>query len=145
MKNITKSKDKNTEVKSKKTVAKNPTVANPKLKAKKLKQKLFITTFIKNRCMIASTCEEMGITSKCYYEWLSDEEFADAINDAIEKLHDRIENVLYEKIEKEKDTTSLIFWLKTKGKKRGYIEKQQLEVNGNVNVKILNIDPFDLK
>lgn len=143
MKKIAKTKDKSTEVKSKKNTVKNPTVANPKLKAKKIKQKLFISTFIKNKCMIASTCEDMGITLKCYYEWLGDEEFADAINESIEKMQDRIEKVLYDKIEKEKDTTALIFYLKTKGKKRGYVEKQQLDVNASVNVQILQNDPIE--
>lgn len=141
MKNLDGAKDTKAVRKGKKSDAKKP--VHKLTAAKKQKQKIFIASFIKHRCMVTSTCEDCGIAVKTYYEWMKDEEFADAINDAIERLQDRIENVLYEKIEKEKDTTALIFYLKTKGKKRGYVEKQQLDVNANVNVQILNIDPID--
>lgn len=141
MKNLDETKDTKAVRKSKKIDAKKP--VHKLTAAKKQKQKIFIASFIKHRCMVTSTCEDCGIAVKTYYEWIKEEEFADAINDSIEKLQDRIENVLYEKIEKEKDTTALIFYLKTKGKKRGYIEKQQLDVNANVNVQILQNDPIE--
>ena len=40
---------------------------------------------------------------------------------------DLAESKLMENIE-DNDNTSIIFFLKTKGKKRGYIEKQEVEV-----------------
>ena len=40
----------------------------------------------------------------------------------------KILNKLLENIKKN-DNTSIIFFLKTKGKKRGYIEKQEFEVH----------------
>jgi hypothetical protein len=46
-----------------------------------------------------------------------------------EEALDFAENKLMENINKN-DTTSLIFYLKCKGKHRGYVEKQSLEIAG---------------
>ncbi len=47
---------------------------------------------------------------------------------------DFAESQLYKQI-KEGSTAATIFYLKTKGKKRGYIERQEIEHNGSVSVK----------
>jgi len=50
---------------------------------------------------------------------------AQAVIEAKEKMLDFAEGKLYEKI-KEGDNTAIIFYLKTQGKKRGYIERQEV-------------------
>jgi hypothetical protein len=51
---------------------------------------------------------------------------AEAIQDNREKIIDLAEGKLYAKIN-EGDITSIIFLLKTLGKKRGYIERQEVD------------------
>ncbi len=51
--------------------------------------------------------------------------------DARERMLDFTEGKLYSKI-KGGDNTCIIFYLKTQGKARGYIEKQEIEHSGNI-------------
>lgn len=50
----------------------------------------------------------------------------EAIDDSREKMTDFVEGKLYQRIEDE-DTASIIFFLKTRAKDRGYVEKVQVE------------------
>ncbi len=109
--------------------------------SKAAKQKLFIQKFVKNNAMVQTTCDEVGITRKTYYEWLKEEKFKLAIDDAIERKLDKLENKVNDLIDKG-DTTMTIFAAKCLLKNRGYKEKQEIEVNGNLNVKLFNIDPI---
>ena len=72
----------------------------------------------------------IGITRGTYYLWEKDEAFQQklAAVKPEEILLDFTENALIKRIEKG-DTTAIIFTLKTKGKNRGYIEKQELDIN----------------
>ena len=54
---------------------------------------------------------------------------AQAVMEAKEKMLDFTESKLYEKI-KEGDNAAIIFFLKTQGKKRGYIERQEVTGEG---------------
>lgn len=84
--------------------------------------------------VVTSACEAVGIDRKTHYNWLkSDEEYAAAVDDISNVALDFAESALYKKI-KEGDTASTIFYLKTKGKNRGYIEKQQIEATNIIEV-----------
>lgn len=108
----------------------------------KKKQKIFIKIFIKNNALVQLSCEEAKITRETYYRWINDyPEFKKAIDDAVEHKLDLLENRLNKLIEKG-DTQATIFATKCLLKHRGYKEKQEVEVSGNVNVNILNVDPI---
>lgn len=73
----------------------------------------------------AKTC---NIARTTHYRWLrEDEEYMEAVKDIQESAIDFAESSLHQQI-KEKIPSSTIFYLKTKGKNRGYVEKQQIEI-----------------
>lgn len=95
----------------------------------KYKKEKFLKSFLSNGFNISKSCDDVGIHRRTYYDWIDkDIDFKSSIEEAQEKLIDDVENALHEKI-LNGDTTSIIFFLKTKGKKRGYVEKQETELS----------------
>ena len=87
----------------------------------------FLKALKNNLGNISQACKSSKISRQTYYRWIDDDvEFEEQCKNVEESLLDLAENRLLEKIDKY-DTTSIIFFLKTKGKKRGYIEKQEVE------------------
>ena len=77
---------------------------------------------------VSKACKAVDCSRKTYYRWLKeDEEFKTAIEavEPNELFVDFAEEHLVEKIRKG-DTTAIIFALKTRGKKRGYVERQEI-------------------
>ena len=115
---------------------------NTKQKPKKLtlKQKKFLQAYKATLGNITKACEMTGVKSRrSYYDWLENEEFAKEIELLQETQVDFAESMLFRNIKEGKET-SIIFYLKCKGKKRGYIEKQEFGVtdkDGN-DVKLAN-------
>ena len=87
------------------------------------KRKKFLDILKKNAGLVYLSCEKCGITAPTYYNWLRDDpSFAEAVKSINEGMLDFAEGALFEKI-KNKDLTAIIFFLKTKGRERGYQEK----------------------
>ena len=77
---------------------------------------------------ISEACIAATIHRRTYYSWLDkDEEFKIRCEEIEESLLDLAESKLLDNIKKG-DNTCIIFYLKTRGKKRGYVEKQEFEV-----------------
>jgi hypothetical protein len=75
---------------------------------------------------ITASCEAAQIARTTYYDWYEkDAKFRAAIDAIAESCIDFAESSLMQQI-KDGNPTSTIFYLKTKGKKRGYIETQEL-------------------
>lgn len=75
---------------------------------------------------ISISCEKAGINRQTYYNWRAkDPEFDTACQDVFESLKDRAESLFYKKMFVDEDTTTLIFFAKTKMKDRGYIERTE--------------------
>jgi len=93
------------------------------------KKKDFLVSLEKNNGNVSKACDAANIGRQTYYDWIDkDEVFKQDADDAQESLIDLAESKLMENIEKN-DNTSIIFFLKTKGKKRGYIERQEIDAN----------------
>lgn len=92
------------------------------------KKKDFLIALKNNIGNISESCKVANIGRRTYYGWIEkDEKFKQDVEDAKEALIDLAESKLMENI-KGNDNTSIIFFLKTKGKKRGYVEKQEVEL-----------------
>jgi hypothetical protein len=98
-----------------------------KLDSTRLKKESFLKAFIKTFGNITISCESLGISRQTYYDWKKDDPaFAKALAEVEpdERFLDSAELALNKKI-MDGDTTAIIFALKTKGKKRGYIERTE--------------------
>lgn len=73
--------------------------------------------------VVTTACKKVGISRRTFYDWMQkDKEFAKDVKDIEDIALDFAESKLHQQIQKG-DTTATIFYLKTKGKKRGYIER----------------------
>lgn len=98
----------------------------------KEKKDKFIELYPKNACNISKTCKEVNIDRQTYYNWIdADKEFNKRCKDEEEGLIDFTESMLMKNISDGKEI-SILFYLKTKGKGRGYIEQQDHYLSGEV-------------
>lgn len=90
---------------------------------KKKKIKDIVAVYKKKSCNVSATCDSLGISRNTFYEWKrKDQNLSDALGEAEESMLDWAETKLLEAIN-DNNLTALIFFLKTKGKKRGYVEQ----------------------
>ena len=97
------------------------------------KKKTFIEVLRVNLGNITKACEAVGITRTTYYRWLKLKSFKEEVDNIGEYVLDFAEHSLFTLI-KENNTAATIFYLKTKGKHRGYVEKQEIDHSGNMAV-----------
>lgn len=99
----------------------------------------------KSRGIVVTACKTAGIARSTHYNWINDDPaYRQAVEDINQGAIDYVESKLLERIQGVKcskydsegavivyDTppsdTAIIFYLKTKGKKRGYVEKQEID------------------
>ena len=109
----------------------------------KLAKKSFIEAYKKTFGNVSQSCKIVGVSRTIHYQWLKeDEEYKNTLEsiEPSEMFLDFTESKLVDKISKG-DTTAIIFALKTKGKKRGYIERT--EVQQETTIKNLDITVLD--
>jgi hypothetical protein len=76
--------------------------------------------------VVTVACKKADIPRSTYYKWLKeDKDFALAVEDIENIALDFAESQLHSQIG-DGNTSATIFYLKTKGKKRGYIERQEI-------------------
>ena len=86
----------------------------------------FLEVFANNLGNVQDSCKAAGIARKTYYNWKNnDDEFAQAVEEIQEGLIDMAESKLLDTIKSGK-TNEILFYLKTKGKYRGYVERQEI-------------------
>lgn len=77
---------------------------------------------------VSVSCKKVQISRETYYRWCRDDkEFNDKCREIDESLLDLAETMLMKAI-KDGKTAELIFFLKTKGKIRGYVERSEVDV-----------------
>ena len=92
------------------------------------KKGLMLETLEKSLGIVSTACKMVDISRQTHYAWLkADEEYKSAVQSIQDSVLDFAESHLY-KLVKEGNPAATIFFLKTKGKKRGYIERQEIEV-----------------
>ena len=87
---------------------------------------------IAKRGNIAATARALGVTRKTVYSRISKSNPLQVVlHDARETMLDNAETTLYDRA-LDGGTAELIFFLKTQGKSRGYIERQEQVLSGEV-------------
>ena len=93
-----------------------------------IKKKAFLEAYQKAFGNISKACKATSMDRGTFYDWkVKDAEFLAALEsvEPEEDFADFVEDALVEKI-RDKDTTAIIFACKTKLKKRGYVERQEI-------------------
>ena len=86
----------------------------------------YINAIHKSRGLLTAAADALGCTRGAIYEAAKKHpEIQQAIEEARERTTDVAEGKLFQKIS-EGDNTAIIFYLKTQGKKRGYVERQEV-------------------
>ena len=90
----------------------------------KEKKDLFLKKLENSLGIISIACKHVGISRETYYNEIArDTEFAKQCEGVKDLTLDFVESKLLNLI-KEGDTAATIFYLKTKGKHRGYVERE---------------------
>ena len=91
--------------------------------------------------IVTTACKSVGINRKTHYDWLhSDEDYKAEVESIEDIAIDFAESQLHKQI-KDGNPTSTIFYLKTKAKKRGYVERS--EIHQETTYKSLDINIID--
>ena len=89
-------------------------------------KKAILEALEKSLGIVTTACKSVGIGRTQFYNWLKeDKEFADKVSDIENVALDFAESQLHKQISND-STSATIFYLKTKGKKRGYVERQEI-------------------
>jgi len=111
------------------------------LKKTKLAKKAMIQALESNLGVVTISANAVGISRKTHYSWMNkDEDYKDEVDSIRGVALDFVETKLFKKI-KDEDTASIIFYLKTQGRNRGYVERQEMDVDGNLNLVVEFIEP----
>lgn len=94
-------------------------------------KKAMIEALEKSLGIVTTACKQVGISRQTHYEWLrEDENYKAAVEGIADIALDFAESKLHKSIDGGSDT-AIIFYLKTKGKRRGYVERQEVEHSGS--------------
>ena len=92
-------------------------------------KKALLTALEKSLGVVTTACKAVGISRTTFYKYVDeDQEFAKAVLEIEEVALDFVESQNFKQIQKG-NVTSIIFYLKTKGKKRGFVEKKEETVD----------------
>tara|TARA_B110000211_G_C13996477_1_gene516446 strand:+ start:539 stop:958 length:420 start_codon:yes stop_codon:yes gene_type:complete len=90
--------------------------------------------------IVTIACKEVDCARSTFYNhYKNDQDFKNAVDEISNLTLDFAESQLHKQI-KEGNTTATIFYLKTKGKKRGYIERKEVEMTADISTSKLSTE-----
>lgn len=103
-------------------------------------KKAMLEALEKSLCVVSTAAKIAGIDRGTHYNWLkNDEEYRDQVKALENIVLDFAESQLHKQI-LDGNTTATIFLLKTKGKSRGYIERQEVVTDTDNFFKVEIVD-----
>ena len=92
--------------------------------------------------IVTSICKSLGMSRQAFYERANkDEDLLAALQDSREEIIDFAETKLIELI-RDGNASAIFFYLRTVGKDRGYIEKQEIEQTSKI-INIIEVPQID--
>ena len=86
------------------------------------KKRAMVEALEKSLGVVTTACKQVSLSRVQHYQWIKDDPvYAEKVRDLDNLALDFVESSLYRQI-KDENTTATIFYLKTRGKKRGYNE-----------------------
>tara|TARA_R100001086_G_scaffold149480_1_gene79402 strand:+ start:4028 stop:4405 length:378 start_codon:yes stop_codon:yes gene_type:complete len=109
-------------------------------------KKALLEALEKSLGIVTTACKKVGIGRTTYYDWYNtDPEFKAKVDDLKNVALDFAESQLHKQIQ-DNSTSATIFYLKTQGKKRGYVERQELDLSsGNEQINKIEIEIVEPK
>jgi hypothetical protein len=96
---------------------------------KDITKKAMLEALEKSLGVVTAACKSVDIARETHYRWMrEDSDYKAEVEEIGDVAIDFAESQLHKQI-KEGNSTATIFFLKTKGKKRGYVERQEVDVN----------------
>ncbi len=109
--------------------------------AREMKAK-YLETLYKHHGLVIDTCKAAGVALHVYYRWMKeDPEFSDRVAQIKDTAIDYVESQLFKQIAGNVPQ-STIFFLKTRGKDRGYTERHEVTGKDGAPIEIRVIEPF---
>jgi hypothetical protein len=103
------------------------------------RKKLLLEALEKTLGIVTDACRMANINRDTHYRWMrEDEQYRQAVEDIDNITLDFVESKLHQNINAN-DNAAIIFYLKTKGKKRGYIERQEIDYNKGLKIEITDV------
>ena len=111
-----------------------------------LKKETLLQALESSLGIVSTACNRTGISRSSFYKWYKeDEEFRKKVDEIDNLKLDFVESKLFKNIENEKEK-SIIFYLQHKGHKRGYIQRQNINLTSNEeDIKKIEIEIIESK
>ena len=111
-----------------------------------LKKETLLQALESSLGIVSTACTRSGISRSSFYKWYKeDEEFRQKVDEIDNVKLDFVESKLFKNIENEKEK-SIIFYLQHKGHKRGYIQKQNINLTSDQeDIKKIEIEIIEPK
>jgi len=104
---------------------------------------MLIKAMVKHLGIVTKACEEVGISRNQFYVYYkTDDVFKKEIDDINEITLDFVEDKLFQNI-KEGDRASIMFYIKYKGRKRGYVDSSDINISGELDINLKNMFGFE--
>lgn len=101
-----------------------------------IKKKAMLEALEKAMGVVTTAAKMAGVGRITHYRWMEeDKEYKEAVDDVQNIVLDFAETALYKMVENHNPAATL-FLLKTKGKNRGYIERQEIQHSTDVETDI---------
>ena len=96
-----------------------------------IKKKMLIESLENSLGIVSTACTKVNVSRSSFYKWYKEDEVFRKKVDEIDSVKlDFVESQLFKNIQNLKEKT-IIFYLQHKGHKRGYIQKQNINLTSN--------------